>query len=255
MCKFRTLEKNEIEVRVAQTTQKQDGSYKVSLLLYQDARAAMKLLDEVYGTHWTRSQQMIGENLYCTISIYDEELGQWVSRQDVGTESNTDPEKGQASDAFKRAAVNFGIGRELYTAPKIDVDLKDKEYFIGQNGKPKVWMTYKVSHIHYNAQREIDELEIVNKWGKPVFSMGDNDLPEADVTPMPNMGTTRPTSQSASANFPNPNKELTEAMPTMWKSAIGHAAMGESLDQVNTLLSAKGYFLSRASWDRIQSSF
>ena len=112
---FRTLKADEIDCRVGNVTDKG-----VSLLLYKDARVDMRLLDEVVGTmNWKREHEIINGNLYCTVSIYNEATQQWVSKQDVGVESNTEKEKGQASDAFKRACFNWGIGRELYTPTKM----------------------------------------------------------------------------------------------------------------------------------------
>ena len=112
---FRELRADEIDCRVG--TQTDQG---VSLLMYKDARVDMRLLDEVVGTmNWKREHEIINGNLYCTVSIWDETKNGWVSKQDVGVESNTEKEKGQASDAFKRACFNWGIGRELYTAPFI----------------------------------------------------------------------------------------------------------------------------------------
>lgn len=113
-------------------------------MLYKDARCDMKILDETVGSeNWQRSHELINGNLFCNVSIYDEEKKIWITKQDVGTESYTEKEKGQASDAFKRACFNWGIGRELYTSPFIwisdsAVTLKEKT---GQNGK-KTWTTY-----------------------------------------------------------------------------------------------------------------
>lgn len=113
MKKFRTLYANEIECRVA--TVKPNG---ISLLLYKDARCDMNILDETVGAmNWQRSHSR--DNANCTVSIWDEDKCQWVSKEDTGTESNTEKEKGLASDSFKRACFNWGIGRELYTAPFI----------------------------------------------------------------------------------------------------------------------------------------
>ena len=125
--KFRKLRANEIDVRVATVTEKG-----VSLLLYKDARCDMNILDETVGAmNWQREHQLIGDRLYCTVSIYDENKNIWVSKQDVGTESYAEKEKGQASDSFKRACFNWGIGRELYTAPFIWVQAHDTEIVRG----------------------------------------------------------------------------------------------------------------------------
>lgn len=119
MCIFRDLRADEIECRVAQA--KQNG---VSLLLYKDARADMTILDETVGAHnWMR--QHTRENANCIVSIWDEKKQQWISKEDTGTESNTEKEKGLASDSFKRACFNWGIGRELYTAPFIWIKSED----------------------------------------------------------------------------------------------------------------------------------
>ncbi len=113
MKKFRELYANEIECRVS--TCKSNG---LSLLLYKDARCDMNILDETVGSmNWQREHTR--DNANCIVSIWDEEKKQWVSKEDTGTESNTEKEKGLASDSFKRACFNWGIGRELYTAPFI----------------------------------------------------------------------------------------------------------------------------------------
>ena len=112
---FRSLTAAEVECRVATCSDKG-----VSLLLYKDARCDMKILDETVGAeNWQRKHDVVNGNLFCTVSIWDAEKKMWISKQDVGIESNAEKEKGQASDSFKRACVNWGIGRELYTAPFI----------------------------------------------------------------------------------------------------------------------------------------
>lgn len=113
MAMFRDLIADEIECRVAQA--KETG---VSLLLYKDARCDQNILDETVGAmNWQRHHSR--DNANCTVSIWDEQKQQWIYKEDTGTESNTEKEKGLASDSFKRACFNWGIGRELYTAPFI----------------------------------------------------------------------------------------------------------------------------------------
>lgn len=171
MKEIRLLTADEIDVRVAQTTN-YNGVVKVSLLLYKDARVDMKILDELYGPMgWKRSHQLIGDRLYCTIEVWDAEKGCWIAKQDVGTESNTEPEKGQASDAFKRAGFNWGIGRELYTAPKIQVTLNEKEYK-DNGGRINVWAKFSVKTIGYDADRNITTLVLVDEKGITRFEMG-----------------------------------------------------------------------------------
>lgn len=144
MKEIRLLTANDIECRAQQV----DKAFKwCSLLLYKNARVDMQILDETFGRFgWQRSHEIINGRLYCTVSIYDEAKKQWVSKQDVGTESNTEAEKGQASDAFKRACFNIGIGRELYTSPKIFVTLSHED--IKNN---KLFTKFEVSDIGYNG--------------------------------------------------------------------------------------------------------
>ena len=139
---IRDLREDEIECRVAQA--KENG---VSLLLYKNARVDMDILDETFGPmNWQRSHEFKDGRLYCTVSVYDREKDQWIYKEDVGTESNTEAEKGQASDAFKRANVNFGIGRELYTAPFIWIPA-DKCKITTYNGKVKCNDKFTVEKI------------------------------------------------------------------------------------------------------------
>ena len=163
---IRLLNSGEIECRVAQ--QDKNNAW-CMLLLYKDARVDMKILDETFGSgNWKRSHELLGDRLYCTVSIYDEEKQQWVSKQDVGTESNSEKEKGQASDSFKRACFNWGIGRELYTAPKIFVNLRNDD--LSGNGYIKT--RFYVGAIAYNDNKEITYLVIVDDKGEQRFKYG-----------------------------------------------------------------------------------
>ena len=154
---FRTLKANEIDIRVQQVTEK--GAV---LLLFKDARADMNLLDES-GVKWKREHQLINNNLFCTVSIWDDEIKEWVSRQDVGTESMTEKEKGQASDSFKRACFNWGIGRELYSSPFIWVGIdKITTYKNPKTGKLGTYDKFAVEKIEYNDNREIAKIAIIN---------------------------------------------------------------------------------------------
>lgn len=163
--KFRTLRADEIECRVA-TANKQSGA---SLLLYKDARADMIILDETVGAeNWTRRHTR--DNANCIVSIWDSEKSQWIDKEDTGTESNTEKEKGLASDSFKRACVNWGIGRELYTAPFIWVNA-DKINWYSKNGKDYPKDRFKVKEIEYDDNRNICRLAIVNQNGVVVYQM------------------------------------------------------------------------------------
>lgn len=167
MITFRLLTKDEIDVRVQSNTK--DGAV---LLLYKDARCDMNILDETVGvTGWQRSHDVVKGNLFCTVSIYDGEHGQWVSKQDVGIESNTESEKGEASDSFKRACFNWGIGRELYTAPFTYIQLHEDE-LEQKDGKLKIKNKVKffVKEIEYTDKR-ISHLVIVDQNGTVRFNM------------------------------------------------------------------------------------
>ena len=123
---FRDLRADEIEIRVQSV--KQNG---LVLLLYKDARCDQNILDETVGVlNWQRHHTR--DNANCIVSIWDKEKNQWIEKEDTGTESNTEAEKGLASDSFKRACFNFGIGRCLYTAPFIFIKAQDCNI---QNGK------------------------------------------------------------------------------------------------------------------------
>ena len=163
----RLLRADEIECRVSVINERG-----LSLLLFKDARVDRKILDETFTPFgWRRTHQSIDGNLYCTVEIWDKEKQQWISKQDVGTVSYSEKEKGQASDSFKRACFNWGIGRELYTAPFIwisaeNVSIKPKgdRYTTSEH--------FLVRAIDYNEEREISYLMIVNGKGKKVFEMG-----------------------------------------------------------------------------------
>ena len=177
MEEIRLLSKEDIDVRVAQTNIYNNNGQqvvKVNLLLYKNARVDMKILDELFTPMgWKRTHKLIGDRLYCSVEVFNEKTGEWICKEDVGVESNTEAEKGQASDSFKRACVNWGIGRELYTAPRISVELTDKEYTRGQDGKIRVWATFGVKSIGYDANsRTITSLEIQDKFGNVRYSMG-----------------------------------------------------------------------------------
>ena len=160
--KFRDLRADEIDCRIAMV--KQSG---LSLLLYKDARCDMNILDETVGAfNWQRSHTR--DNANCIVSIYDEDKKQWVSKEDTGTESNTEKEKGLASDSFKRACFNWGIGRELYTAPFIWVDASCCDLTNG-----KCYDKFAVADIKIE-DKKIVYLKIVNtsKKGAVVFETG-----------------------------------------------------------------------------------
>jgi hypothetical protein len=160
---FRDLRADEIECRVAQA--KENG---VSLLLYKDARCDQNILDETVGPmNWMRSHTR--DNANCIVSLWDETKKQWISKEDTGTESNTEKEKGLASDSFKRACFNWGIGRELYTAPFVWIKAEDCTA-LRQNGqRMQCFDSFEVQKIIIEKKR-IVALAIKNtKSGKTCF--------------------------------------------------------------------------------------
>lgn len=152
---FRKLRENEIEARVQSV--KATG---LVLLLYKDARCDMKLLDETVGPmNWQK--EYLRDNSNCRVSIWDIEKKQWVSKEDTGTESNTEKEKGKASDSFKRACFNWGIGRELYSAPFIWIPAERCN--IKQSGNKYICNDkFRVEKITYDDDGNIDGLSIMN---------------------------------------------------------------------------------------------
>lgn len=185
MIEIRRLKADEIDIRVGQVF---NGGCR--LLLYKDARCDMNILDEVYGVlGWQRTHDVVNGNLFCTVSIWDAEKKEWVHKQDVGTESNTEKEKGEASDSFKRACVNLGIGRELYTP--LDIRLKCETVEKDVAGKKKYelknpYVKYEVRSIEYNDKREIIVIVIVDENGKTVFEKKVNSkgiAPKQEPTP------------------------------------------------------------------------
>lgn len=155
------LRPQDIDVRVQSISDK--GGY--SCLLYKNARVDMRILDEVYGPlNWQRKHGVINNNLYCTVEIWDEAKQSWISKEDVGIPSFAQGEKGEASDSFKRACVNVGIGRELYTAPFIWIKALEGE--IKANGNKKsVYTKLHVTKIEYDEDRNICLLEIGDENG------------------------------------------------------------------------------------------
>lgn len=172
---FRNLTSKEIELRVGEVREKG-----CTLLLYKNARVDMDILDETFGPFgWQRVHEEIKGVMYCGISIWDKENNHWVTKWDAGTESFTESQKGEASDSFKRADVNWGIGRELYTGPQI-FHFCQTEVYKDKNGKDKYklknrYETYGmyVSKINYDDNNFISYLQIMDKKNLVVYEFGE----------------------------------------------------------------------------------
>ena len=159
--RFRALRADEVETRINTVSEKG-----VSLLLYKDARCDMNILDETVGPmNWQRGH--CRDNANCILSIWDADKKQWVSKEDTGTESYTEKEKGLASDSFKRAGFNWGIGRELYTAPFIWIPA-GKCSIKEVNGKRTCYDRFNVAEMKVEGGR-ITQL-VITKGSDRVFS-------------------------------------------------------------------------------------
>lgn len=205
---IRLLKADEIDVRV-QSTKKTNKGVGCIVLLYKDARCDMKILDETFGVlGWEREHSLINGNLFCTVRVWDKENSRWVSKQDVGTESNTEKEKGQASDSFKRACFNLGIGRELYTAPFTWIDLKEGEWY-ESNAKVTVsaFVKFSVKSISYNDQREISSLEIVDSKGVVRYSLKGSNKP-VELQEVPSNTNTLPQQNKANTSQSKANDDI-----------------------------------------------
>ena len=168
--KIRDLRIDEIECKVSQISDKG-----LQLLLYKTSRTDMAILDEVFGRmNWQCEYKEIKGNMYCGISVFDKETKQWITKWDCGVESQFgDKEKGEASDAFKRAGFKWGIGVELYTPPFIYIPIKDKEGkdnfdLKEKQGKYSTYTKFEVEKIQI-TDKEITALAIKNNKGKRVF--------------------------------------------------------------------------------------
>lgn len=156
MCKFRNLRADEIDARVQSFTEK--GAI---LLLYKDARCDMNILDEAVGQiGWQREHYECKGNLFCRVGIKFHE--EWIWKSDCGAESNTEKEKGEASDSFKRACFNWGIGRELYTSPFIFISLDKINTYKDKNGKTQTRDKFSVVEIDTSEDKQIKGLIIKN---------------------------------------------------------------------------------------------
>ena len=199
MIKFRKLTADEVEVRVGAI-----GSKFVTLLLYKNARVDMQILDETVGPErWQREHYECKGNLFCRVGIFfpDYTEPDWVWKADCGSESYTEKEKGEASDSFKRACTNWGIGRELYTGPTIYVPLEDAKVKDGT-----CYTKFKVTEIGYDEDGKINALTIVR--------LGFNGNIEDIVY---SFGNTKAIDDLKKPGKPAPKTERTNAPPTEYR--------------------------------------
>ncbi len=143
MNEIRPLTADEIEVRVGSI-----GDGYMEMLLYKNARVDMAMLDEIYGAaNWQRDHKEVKGVVYCGIGVWDDYKKDWVWKWDAGAESYTEKEKGEASDSFKRAGTNWGIGRELYTSPRIRIEIgtqRKKDGYGYEIIQEQKWLQYGI---------------------------------------------------------------------------------------------------------------
>lgn len=162
------LKANQIDFRIQSINK---GGY-ATILAYKDARVDINRLNEVCGLGWKREHNNGNHN--CVVSVYDSDNGFWVSREDTGTESNTEAAKGLASDSFKRACFNFGIGIELYDYPVIQVKLNQNEFKVENNRVRQTWdlklreWQWRIDHVG----KEVTYIAAKDQNGEVRFSWG-----------------------------------------------------------------------------------
>lgn len=177
MKEIRLLTADEIDVRVGAIY-----DTGITLFLYKDARVDMNILDSTFGCMgWKRRHFKVDDAMFCEVSIRDSETGEWVSKTDLGTPSFSEPLKGAASDAFKRSCINWGVGRELYSAPFIWVPIENVE-LKNEKGKKSIKDRFKVQSISYDEEkRVITGLVITNQKNTVVYQYIDYSVPKAKV--------------------------------------------------------------------------
>lgn len=162
---FRLLRADEIDCRISIVNQ-----WGVGLLLYKDARCDQNILDETVGAmNWQRHHTR--ENANCIVAIWDAEKAQWIEKEDTGTESFTEKEKGLASDSFKRACFNWGIGRELYTAPHMFFPTAKLKKLEQKGTGYTCHDQFRVASIDYDG-RSICEVAIEDITSKQIVRFG-----------------------------------------------------------------------------------
>lgn len=166
---MRNLRKDEIEVRVASTQ-----NNVAQLLLYKTARTDAAILDETFGQfNWQCSYSEIKGNLFCTISVRDPNTNEWISKSDCGSESNIEKEKGEASDAFKRAGFKFGVGVELYSTPRIKIPIEESDMYNG-----RFCQTFSLKDIEISPDHKITSLTIQDRRGNVRYTYNAQDNTE-----------------------------------------------------------------------------
>lgn len=161
---FEPLKANQIEVRPTDT--KYRG--KCTLLLYIDSRCAADIMNETVGPmNWQIEYKDVAGLVYGRLSIWDEERNMWVYKEDTGSESNIEAQKGQSSDILKRCIARWGCDY-LYHTPKIKIACPDNYYY-----NDKMNMTFNVREIMF-VGKECVKLVITDMFGNVAFDWNSN---------------------------------------------------------------------------------
>lgn len=218
------IDHNSIKCFVKQVRENR-GRFTALALLYKDARVDMDELDKKYGPMgWKDEYTEVGGNLYCTISVWDQDKKQWISKSDVGVESYIEKEKGQASDAFKRAGFKWNIGRYLYSAPTIWIELEGSEV-INIKGKLSAGVTLSVAELVVEDNK-ITKLVIQDHKGKVRFDWSGKDVLPV-VEPEGTLEELRTLAEEKVKASDHPDK---------WKATILAALPGYDLKTIEQLL-------------------
>lgn len=153
----------ELQWRVSRVDNKNAPMTKANMVAYIDARDVQERLDKycIYG--WTNEYYEHKGNLFCRIGIRFSEGGEFEFRSDVGKPSNTDKEKGESSDAFKRAAVMWGVNRDAYKVGEIKIDAKlynGKHYPCMPDGKFLKGKDAINKYCNEVSKRDVEDFEV-----------------------------------------------------------------------------------------------
>lgn len=213
---------------------------------YVDARDVMELLDEIVGPeNWQSDYKELKGNLYAGVGIKVE--GEWVWKWDCGTESTTEKEKGEASDAFKRAAVKWGVGRFLYDLPIQYVKANDKKtgdnwpYVIDDQG-------LKVKDLTTYINGKIGNIPVTKSAGKKTK--------KSDAGSVAGDGTTSKSKSKDKSAIEELREEAVSA------TKIAETATAESTQATETITpklpdqaTCEKFFRSRKTFDGVQKAY
>ncbi len=177
------IDRIEFRVHSIRTNKEHTKAWAI-LLAYKDARVDMDRLDEVLGPfNWERKSKRIGDTLFCRVGICCPGEERFIWKEDAGVPSRTESEKGEASDAFKRACFNVGIGRELYDYPDMFIQLEEHEWYWNPKANKgsgaaqasyhlrlNQWTWHIKQTVEESGRSRVDELQAVDENGNHRFT-------------------------------------------------------------------------------------